>query len=141
MLVVVTAENDTGLKAPISGHFGHAPYFSVIELVDGKVVKVKPRPNPHAVEHKPGQVPTFVKELGADVIITGGMGENAAKIFEKLGIQALAGASGTVEEALAAYHAGTLSAAKACAHEGHGHGHHHDHEGGHGHHGGAITLK
>lgn len=140
MLVVVTAENDAGLKAPVSGHFGHSPYFSVIELIDGKVEKVKPRPNPHAVDHKPGQVPTFVKDLGAEVIITGGMGENAAKIFEKFGIQAFAGAEGTVEQALAAYIAGELSTAKACAHDGHGHGHDHDHGGGH-HHGGAIEIK
>lgn len=135
MRVVVTAESGEGIQGQVAGHFGHAPYFAVVEVSNGLIENVEVHQNPYAVEHKPGQVPTFVRSLAADVILTGGMGESAAKIFEKVGISAFTGAAGSVEDAVQAYLAGNLPAASACAHEGHGHGHDHghDHDHGHGH--------
>lgn len=153
MLVVVTAENEKGLHSPVSGHFGHAAYFTAVEVLDGKLGQVSVFENPHAENHKPGQVPIFIKSLKADVIITGGMGENAAKVFEKVGIEAFTTAFGTVEEAIQAYLDGKLPPAIKMAHLGHGgyeqhqhqhehHDHdHHEHGQGHGHgHGGAIEI-
>lgn len=125
MRVVVTAENERGLDSDVAGHFGHASYFAVVMVEDGQVSWVSAHANPFALEHKPGQVPNFVKSLGAQVMITGGMGENAAKVFEKLGIQAFSGAKGRVAEAVEVYIAGGLPAASDCAHEGHGDAHAH----------------
>ncbi|HWS24782.1 MAG TPA: NifB/NifX family molybdenum-iron cluster-binding protein [Anaerolineales bacterium] len=137
MRVVVTAENEKGLQSPVSGHFGHAAYFTIIEVNEGKIGEVSVHANPHVENHKPGQVPIYINSLNANVIITGGMGESAAKVFDKVGIEAYTTAFGTVEQAITAYLEGKLHPALEMAHLGRGgyeqHNHDHNHQG-HDHH-------
>ena len=87
-----------------------------------------------------------LKEAGANVLICGGIGPGAQNALAAAGITCVAGASGDVDAAVAAYLAGTLQidpAAAHCNHHGHGEGHtcgdHHGHEGGHS--CGAHTCK
>ncbi len=127
MRIAITAETANGLESPVAEHFGHAPYFVLIDLGDnGQPQQVQTVANPYAEEHRPGQVPLFVRQQQADVIITGGMGERAYQAFTINGIQVRLGASGSVQEALKAYQEGRLDTDPSCC--GHGeHGHHHGH--------------
>jgi predicted Fe-Mo cluster-binding NifX family protein len=50
--------------------------------------------------HEPGVLPSWLHELGADVIITGGMGQCASSLFSENGIKVITGAPELEPEAL-----------------------------------------
>lgn len=123
MKIAVTAETDQGLASPVAQHFGHAPYFVLAELEDETVKTAEVIANPFAEAHEPGQIPTFVQQQGAEVMISGGMGGRAIAFFQQAGVRTATGASGTVDQALQAYQSGTLQDAAPCAESvSHGHG-------------------
>lgn len=137
MRLAITAETSAGLESPVAGHFGHAPYFVLVDVEEDKVTRVQTVANPYAEEHRPGQVPLFVRQQQADVVITGGMGERAYQAFSVTGIKVALGAQGTVQQALTAYLEGRLTSAMACwghaGHHDHDHAHNHGHGYGYGH--------
>jgi predicted Fe-Mo cluster-binding NifX family protein len=123
MKIAVTAETNQGLDSPVAQHFGHAPYFVLAELEQGAVRAVEVVANPFAEAHEPGQIPAFIHQQGAQVMISGGMGGRAIAFFHEAGVETAAGAGGTVGEALQAYLAGRLTGAAPCADSvTHGHG-------------------
>ena len=73
--------------------------------------------------HKPGFLPVFLKDLGAKVIIAGGMGEAAVNLFNENGIEVIVGASGICDDLVQQYIKGELkSTGSICRehqHEGH----------------------
>jgi predicted Fe-Mo cluster-binding NifX family protein len=122
MRIAISTENNLGLDSLVSHHFGKCPYFVVVD-VDGQEVKaVTGVENPFAGQHRPGQVPTFIHSQQAQVMLSGGMGQQAVMFFEQLGIQPVTGAAGTVHEALRSYFEGKLQGAEPCADRSH---HHH----------------
>jgi predicted Fe-Mo cluster-binding NifX family protein len=122
--IVVSALSDAGLEAPISPHFGRCPYFVVVDVEDGEVATVENVANPYYGNHQPGEVPGFVKSLGADVMVSGGMGGRAVAFFNQFGIDVATGASGTVGETLDCFLAGDLQGAAPCSESvAHGHAH------------------
>lgn len=123
MKIAITAETDQGLASPVAQHFGQAPYFVLVLLENGAVSASNVIVNPFAQGHEPGQIPAWIQEQGASVMISGGMGGRAIGFFQEAGIETATGASGTVEQALQAYQAGTLTETAACAESvAHGHG-------------------
>ena len=123
MKIAVTAENNNGLESLVAQHFGHAPFFVLVDVKDGEVCAVQGVANPFATAHQPGQIPDFVKQQNADVILSGGMGGRAIEFFEQAGIKAATGASGTVRQALEQYLGGKLNEAAPCDEStAHGHG-------------------
>jgi len=91
----------------VSPHFGRSDYFVIFE-VEGGGLKGEEilRPPPHA----PGVIPKWLREEGADVVITGGMGPRALGIFAQCGIKVLTGAPNLEPEALVRQHLqGTLA--------------------------------
>jgi predicted Fe-Mo cluster-binding NifX family protein len=129
MKIAVTAEEQNGLESRVAQHFGHSPFFAFIE-VDGKEVKsIEIIANPFISGHAHGQVPTFINENNANVMISGGMGRGAINFFESFGIDTATGASGTIQQTLERYFNGELTEAEPCQHHddhhGSGHGHHH----------------
>lgn len=99
--IAFAAESCDGLNAEISTHFRKAPYFIFVELdSDGEVVSVEVKENPFVTIHGPGLVPKFIAENGADIVVSGGMGERAAMLFKDLGIEPVVGAEGRVLDAL-----------------------------------------
>ena len=131
--IVVVAADGQGLRGEVSGHFGASPYLVSIDVdvdedEDG-LGEVRVIDNSEH-EHVPGLMPKLVKQLGADVVIAGGMGRRAIDRFRQAGIDVATGASGKVGAALEAYLRGDLRGVEPCAHDHHGHGGH-----GHGGHG------
>lgn len=109
----------------LHGHFGGCREFTLVEAdpEQRKILSIRAvTPPPHA----PGLFPQWLRELGARVIIAGGIGQRALDLFAIHGILVRAGQSGTpVEEVATAYLNGLLTASpEGCAH----HGHHHDGE-------------
>lgn len=122
MRIAVTATTDVGLAAPVAQHFGHSPYFVLLDIVGGEVSGVRSVANPYLEGHQPGQIPQFLSEQRAEVILSGGMGRRAIRFFTELGIAAVSGATGTVREAVSGYLEGRLRGAAPCA-ESVAHGH------------------
>ena len=121
MRIAVSTENDRGLASTVSAHFGRCPYFTFVDL-DGEVVEqVRTIANPFYGNHQPGQVPAFIRDQRAQVMLSGGMGAGAISYFGEYGIEVATGASGTVQEAVEAYLRGELRADASCP--GHHGGH------------------
>lgn len=115
MKIAITAQNEAGLDAPVSGHFGQAAHFALVEVTDGSIRFTETLPNPFQEGHRPGEVPAFIREHGASVILSGGMGVRAIRIFEHHEVTPVTGASGTVGVAVAAYLSGALTDSAPCA--------------------------
>ena len=92
----------------LSAHFGHSEQFAILEpneQCEGTFKKSMHEAPPH----EPGLLPHWLRELGADVIIAGGMGQRAQQLFAQNGIEVVAGAPADTPEQLAsAYLSGTL---------------------------------
>ena len=58
----------------VAGHFGHCENFIFFDTEDGKIISENSVPNPG---HRPGFLPNFLADNGAQVIISGGMGGGA----------------------------------------------------------------
>ncbi len=101
MKIAFTADDPKDLESVISYHFGHCPYFVIVEVVDGNVIKkVESIENPYAEAHNPGELPEFIHTLGAEMIVTGGMGPRAQEFFMQYGIKPVIGAYGKVKDVL-----------------------------------------
>ena len=123
MKIAVTAENNIGLESMVAQHFGHAPYFMLVDVENDEVTSTQGIANPFAESHQPGQIPGFIKGQNADVMLSGGMGGRAIQFFEQAGIKAATGATGTVRQALENYFGGKLTEAAPCDESvAHGHG-------------------
>lgn len=64
----------------VAGHFGHCENFIFFDTEDGKIVSENSVPNPG---HRPGFLPNFLADNGAEVIISGGMGGGARRHFQR----------------------------------------------------------
>ena len=120
--IAVSADDGSGLDSVVSPHFGRCPYFIIVDLDGSEVRQVTAADNPYRGHHQPGQVPRFIREQGADVMLTGGMGMRAISLFQQFGIEAVTGAFGTVRRSLEQYLGGALEGAQPCR-ESVGHAH------------------
>ena len=103
----------------VTGHFGHCELFRFFDTENGAVLSEEAVPNPG---HRPGFLPNFLGDRGAEVVICGGMGKGADEIFRARNIETITGASGDAREAVERYLRGELKTAGViCQH------HHHDH--------------
>jgi predicted Fe-Mo cluster-binding NifX family protein len=99
----------------LTAHFGHCREFAIIEVVEYEITNKQillPPP------HEPGALPSWLYEIGADVIIAGGMGQRAISLFGEKGIKVITGAPELEPEALVAnYLDNTLmTGANVCDH-------------------------
>ncbi len=107
----------------VAAHFGRCPEYTVVMVDDGQCTDRTILPNPG---HEPGRIPRFLHEHGVDLVIAGGMGPRAQNLFEELGMQHLAGVSGTVDTAIERCLAGTLAGGESLCNHGSGDQHGHD---------------
>jgi len=126
MRIAISLETNNGLDSMVAQHFGRCPYFALVDVDDNKTQTIEVIDNPYLSGHQVGEVPQFINEQQANVMISGGMGGRAIQFFEQFGIQVATGASGTVRGTLETYLGGELRKAAPCA-ESVAHGHGHDH--------------
>lgn len=109
------------------GNSGFRTFWSLREFYffateNGAIIDVQTVPNPG---HKPGFLPNFLGDNGAEVIIAGGIGAAAVQIFNTRNIEVITGARGDARTAVEAYMKGELvSTGELCRHD---HGDHHHH--------------
>ena len=124
MRIAVTYEN-----GEVFQHFGHTETFKVYEVQDGRVVSdqiIGTNGSGH------GALATLLADRAVDVLICGGIGGGAQAALAEQDIELCAGASGSADEAVAAYLKGELINTGANCDHHHGEGHScHDHEEGH----------
>jgi len=93
----------------LAAHFGHCESFAMME-VDPESSTLTAKEMVAAPPHEPGLLPGWLAARGADVIIAGGMGVQAQKLFAVRGIRVVVGAPAREPEAVAlAFMNGTLS--------------------------------
>jgi predicted Fe-Mo cluster-binding NifX family protein len=114
MRIAVSVETNNELESVVAHHFGRCPFFAIVDLEDREVKTVKVIDNPFYNGHQPGQVPGFIKEQNADVMLSGGMGGRAIEFFRQFGIETATGANGTVHQSLERYLGGELTGAAPC---------------------------
>jgi len=126
MRIAISTDDQNGLESVISPHFGRCPHYVLVDMDGRQVLEVAAVENPYFAQHQPGQVPGFIHNHGVNVMITGGMGRRAIGFFEQYGIEAVTGATGTVQQTLQRYLGGNLSGAAPCR-ESVEHGHEEQH--------------
>ena len=124
MKVAVTYEN-----GEVFQHFGRTPAFKVYEISDGKVISSEVI-DTNGTGH--GALAGFLENIGAEVMICGGIGGGAIAAMSEAGIKVYAGATGSADEAVNAYVTGSLPEIGEATCDHHGHEGHGEHDCGHG---------
>ena len=115
--IAIASEDDRGLSGKVSAHFGRCPYYVLVEANGGTVIGSRVVSNPYFDLHRPGVMPRFIRDIGANVIVAGGMGPKAIDMFHGFDIDVATGATGAVEEVLGAYLRGEHRGVVPCAHD------------------------
>ena len=120
MKIAVTYEN-----GQIFQHFGHTEAFKVYEVQDKKIVSSTVV---SADDFGHGALASFLKNLGANALICGGIGGGAQMALAEAGIKLYGGVSGSCDAAVEALISGNLGYNPdiRCDHHDHEHA-----EGGH----------
>lgn len=103
----------------VSPHFGRCPYFTLVDIENGKTVKKVEIANPG---HSPGNIPLILHEKGVKQIVCGGMGARAQGFFEEMGIKTIIGVSGSIDEVIEKLKKGVLEAGESSCAPGAGKG-------------------
>jgi predicted Fe-Mo cluster-binding NifX family protein len=84
-------------EGKLTAHFGHCQNFALIDVenneIKNKEVLIPP-------PHEPGVLPKWLHEMGATLIIAGGMGHRAIGLFQENNIEVITGAPALPPEEL-----------------------------------------
>ena len=72
-------------------HFGHCQQFAILD-VDPETKSIKESEMLTPPAHEPGVLPTWLSQMGCNVIIVGGMGGRAIAMFQQNGVSVVSGA-------------------------------------------------
>lgn len=102
----------------VSAHFGMAPYFAWYQVLEGKVVDRGVAPNDSSHFGGQGLPPERMMALGADIVISAGMGQNAINMFQKSTVAVLQAVDANVEKSIQDYVNGKLTElTEGCLHD------------------------
>jgi predicted Fe-Mo cluster-binding NifX family protein len=119
MNICIPTLNQNGLNSSVSSHFGKASTFAIVNDATNEVRFVQNSGQHHGGAMTPAEI---IGKEGVHVVLCGGLGVRAVRLFEQQGIHVYCEASGTVADALKAYKAGNLpeaTDANACQQHGH----------------------
>lgn len=114
MRIAISLQTNNGLDSMVAQHFGRCPYFGLVDVEDNQLQAIEIINNPYFAGHQMGEVPQFIFDQKAKVMLSGGMGMRAIQLFAVMGIQAATGADGTLLSALEMYLGGELGGAEPC---------------------------
>lgn len=106
MRVCIPTADELGLEARVHGHFGSAPFFTLVD-VGGDNLKIIANHNDHG-SHGACTPLGRLAEEDYDVFIVAGMGRRAVGAIQAAGRRVLLAQGGTVQENLDALEAGKL---------------------------------
>lgn len=84
--LAVPTMGSAGLNAKRSGHFGHCDCFTIIDIVDSKLVNVTELDNPPHEEGGCIAIVDLLKEAGVQAIAAAGMGMRPMRGFANANI-------------------------------------------------------
>ncbi|MBU1355515.1 MAG: NifB/NifX family molybdenum-iron cluster-binding protein [Candidatus Edwardsbacteria bacterium] len=101
MKLCIPTSDDLGLKSAISGHFGGAPFFLIVDTETGSLQSVKNQ-NEH---HSHGMCQPLKSLAGheIDAVVCAGIGAGALNKLNASGIKILKATGKTVEQLVAAF--------------------------------------
>jgi predicted Fe-Mo cluster-binding NifX family protein len=115
--IAFSCEDENGLNSEMSMHFGRCPFFTLVDVEEGKLTNAQVVNNPAFENHVPGAVPEFIRDQNVNMMIAGGMGPKAVNMFNDFGIEVATGVGGKVEKVLAAYLEGKVQGTVPCNHD------------------------
>lgn len=100
MILGIPTLGRNGLSESVSPHFGRAPTFTLYDTGTGNVSVVD-----NTSEHMGGRgkPPEKLRQHNVDIMLCSGLGPRAIHMFESYGIRVFVNASGTVQDAIAAW--------------------------------------
>ncbi len=106
MRICIPTETNEGKNAKVYGHFGSAPYFTIVDL-EKDSVEIISNANQH---HSHGMCQPMSALMGKsiDAVVTGGMGGRAVQKLNEGGIKAYRAVPGTVASIAAQFVSGNL---------------------------------
>jgi predicted Fe-Mo cluster-binding NifX family protein len=126
MKICIPTLDNRGLEGKVSGHFGSAPFFTLVDTESGACEIINKGGHGH---EQGGCAPVdLLTSRDLDAVVCMGMGRGAIMKLGQAGLDVLVAESEKVSEVVAAARAGRLrplSAQDACA--GHQHGPDHGH--------------
>ncbi len=118
MKIAITAKKPN-LESELDPRFGRAAYILIIDSETKAFEALDNSKNANAFKGAGIQAATLISEKGAEILMTGYCGPKAFQILEAAGIKVAADMGGTVQEALAALKAGTISYTSSANAEAH----------------------
>ena len=91
----------------VDDHFGHCEYYTIFEIIDGKVASVSRLASPEGCGCKSG-IASILKQMGVSVMLAGNMGQGARNVLEAQRIEVIRGCSGDIEQLVADYLSGNV---------------------------------
>ena len=92
----------------VDDHFGHCAYYTIFDVIDGKVINISKMASPEGCGCKSGIAPVL-RQMGVVVMLAGNMGQGAKNVLQSQRIEVIRGCSGDVEELVTAYLAGKVN--------------------------------
>ena len=119
MKICIPTETNEGKSAKVFGHFGSAPYFTIVDT-DNDAVETINNANQH---HAHGMCQPMRALMGKkiDAVVSGGMGARAVQGLNQGGIKAYQAVPGTVADIVSQFSKGGLeeiTVHNACAQHG-----------------------
>ncbi|MGM5484602.1 MAG: NifB/NifX family molybdenum-iron cluster-binding protein [Nanobdellota archaeon] len=114
MIIAFAVQENKGIDSTLARHFGRCPYYIFIDSENEGIKDIKTKENPFLANHNPGDVPKFISENRADVMIAGGMGPKAISWFNDLGINTITTTPKKIDDLLDDYFKGNLGGADSC---------------------------
>jgi len=125
MKICIPTMDNRGLEGKVSGHFGSAPFFTLVDTESGACEIIAK--DGHGHEHGGCAPVALLTPHDLDAVVCMGMGRGAIMKFGQAGINVLVAESEQVSKVVTAAREGSLrqlSAQDACAgHQQHGHDH------------------
>ena len=100
----------------VDDHFGHCAYYTIFDVLDGKVLSISKMASPEGCGCKSGIAPVL-RQMGVMVMLAGNMGQGAKNVLEAQRIEVICGCSGDVHEQVEKYLAGEVrNNGEVCSH-------------------------
>lgn len=107
----------------VSGHFGRAPYFAWFQVENGQVVVRGVTPNDSSHFGGRGLPPERMMAMGAEIVISSGMGQRAIGMFQNSTVAVLRAINSSTIQSIKDFTEGKLEELT----EGCLHAHEHEH--------------
>lgn len=120
-IMIIVVASSGGM---VSQHFGHSEGFELYEVEDSSAKTSRYIASPG---HGKASLPGLLIKEGAQVLLTGGLGEGAMARLAEGGISVITGVAGRTDEAVRRYLSGDLVSSDTLC-KGHDHTHEHAHE-------------